>query len=764
MTTQRMTPPSLFKQCTMTVLVALACGAYSHQAAAQTYAPWLRQIGITNTIESAANWGKGQILGVVDTGINATHPQFAAGQVSQALSSCAAVSFKCANGFADDNGHGTAVASIAAGYRPSLFSTIAAGGYTTVAGNFIGVAPLANIVSEKVLNAAGSGYSTDVANGVRKAADAGAGVINVSITFGNDANTVAAINYAAAKGAFIVWAGGNSAQNLLGNLNTSGLTQTAIQHLVFAGSVNSANAASSFTNKPGAGALVSTTGAKTSYSLRWVMAPGEAILAPQTTAGNSAYALWSGTSMAAPIVSGSLMLLQNAWPILKTKGTTADLLLATTTDLGIAGVDATYGKGLVNLTTAFNPYGALSVTTTGGQTVAVSSLTGTLLSSGALGSLSSIQSKLAKYTAFDSYARNFSVNLSGLIKTPTSKATTNPLPTNTYSAPNVMKFAGGELAYAIESNGGTLQHLGEFGYNAEQSPGLTTGYTLFSSKTGSVSGFGYGSSSSYPFAKALYNDDMIARQMSDFDTSNVGSLAQGGYQFSYGTSVSPDLRIAASYTATPEAPVMSPNAAQNSQVKFGVAYRFTQHITGGMTYSNVAERSSLLGAAYNSGSILALGQNATEVFGFSLGYRVDRNSSVLLNTEFGTTKAGNGDAGSLFSATSSLQSQAWSATYLQQNIWTANDQLAASVKQPLRVTAGSAAITTASVDAQGYAVYEKSWASLVPNGREVDVTVNYRVPTNKIDTLMLQAAYQKDSLNIAGNHAAQLGMIWNKRF
>jgi hypothetical protein len=209
---------------------------------------------------------------------------------------------------------------------------------------------------------------------------------------------------------------------------------------------------------------------------------------------------------------------------------------------------------------------------------------------------------------------------------------------------------------------------------------------------------------------------------------------------------------------------MSPNAAQNSQVKFGVAYRFTQHITGGMTYSNVAERSSLLGAAYNSGSILALGQNATEVFGFSLGYRVDRNSSVLLNTEFGTTKAGNGDAGSLFSATSSLQSQAWSATYLQQNIWTANDQLAASVKQPLRVTAGSAAITTASVDAQGYAVYEKSWASLVPNGREVDVTVNYRVPTNKIDTLMLQAAYQKDSLNIAGNHAAQLGMIWNKRF
>lgn len=764
MTATRFTAPHLFKQCTITVMVAMACGAYSHHASAQTYAPWLSQIGITNTVESAANWGKGQLLGVVDTGINATHPQFASGQVSQSLSSCAAVTFRCANGFADDNGHGTAVASIAAGYRTSQFSSITAGGYTTVAGNIIGVAPSANIFSEKVLNAAGSGYSTDVANGVKKAADAGATVINVSITYGGDSGTVAAINYAAAKGAFIVWAGGNSAQNLLNNLNTSGLTQTAIQHLVFAGSVNSANVASSFTNKPGSGSLVTTAGAKTSYTARWVMAPGEAILAPQTTSGNTAYALWSGTSMAAPIVSGSLMLLQNAWPILKTNGTTADLLLATTTDLGAAGVDATYGKGLVNLTTAFNPYGTLSVTTTSGQKLAVSSLTGSLLTSGALGSLTSIQTKLANYTAFDGYARNFSVNLSGLIKTPTSKATTNALPTNTFSAPVAMRFAGGELAYALESNGGSLQHLGEFGYNADQVQNQSIGYTLFTSQSGSVTGLGYGASSSYPFAKALYNDDMIARQMSDFDTSTVGSLAQGGYQFSYGTSVSPDLRIAATYSATPETTMLSPNAAQNTQVKVGASYRVNERLTGGMTFSNVAERSSLLGAAYNSGSILALGQNATDVFGFSLGYRVDRNSSVLLNAEFGTTKAGNADTGSLFSATSTIHSQAWSATYLQQNIWKANDQLAASIKQPLRVSSGSAAITTASVDAQGYAVYEKSWASLVPNGREVDLTVNYRMPTSKTDTLTLQAAYQKDSLNIAGNNAMQLGMIWNKRF
>ena len=764
MTAQCTTPPLWLRQSSISLMVALACFAYGDKAAAQTYAPWLRQIGITNTIESAANWGKGQTLGVVDTGINATHPQFAVGQVSKTLSSCAAVSFKCANGFADDNAHGTAVASIAAGNRPSQFSTITAGGYTTVAGNFIGVAPAANIIAEKVLNAAGSGYSTDVANGVRKAADAGAGVINVSITYGNDANTVAAINYAAAKGAFIVWAGGNSAQNLLNNLNTSGLTQVAIQRLIFAGSVNSANVASSFTNKPGSGSLVNTTGAKTSYATRWIMAPGEAILAPYNVAGNNAYYLWSGTSMAAPVVSGSLMLLQNAWPILKTKGTTADLLLATASDLGAAGVDATYGRGMTNLTTAFNPYGTLTVTKANGQTVAVSSLTGSLLSSGALGSLSSIQSKLANYTAFDGYARNFTVNLSTLIKTPTSKATLNPLPTNTYSGPKVMKFAGGELAYALESNGGAAQHIGEFAYNADQAQPMMTGYTLFTSQTGSVSGMGYGASSSYPFAKALFNDDMIARQMSDFDASNMNSLAQGGYQFSYGTTVAKNWRVAASYTTTPGATAMTPDAAQNSLVKVGVAYRHNDRISGGLTYSNVAERSSLLGAAYSSGSILALGQNATDVLGFSLGYRLDHNSSLLFNGELALTKAGSGEASSLFTGTTAIRSQSWGVTYLQQNVWTAQDQFAASVKQPLRLTSGSAAITTASVDQEGYAVYEKSWTSLAPDGREIDLTLSYRMPTSKTDTLMLQAAYQKDALNMAGNNQTQLGLIWTKGF
>lgn len=760
--------PLPFRPAASALFVAIACLAYSQQSHSQTYtyAPWLRQIGITNAIESAANWGKGQLLGVVDTGINATHPQFATGQVSQALSSCAAVSFRCSNGFADDNGHGTAVASIAAGNRPSLFSTVSAGGYTTVAGNFIGVAASANILSEKVLNAAGSAYSTDVANGVKKAADAGATVINVSITYGNDAATVAAINYAASKGAFIVWAGGNSAQNLLNNLNTTGLTQVAIQHLIFAGSVNSSNVASSFTNKPGTGSLVNTSGAKTTYAARWVMAPGEAILAPNTVGGNSAYALWSGTSMSAPVVSGSLMLLQNAWPILQTRGTTADLLLATTTDLGTKGVDAVYGNGLVNLTMAFNPYGTLTVTKANGQTIAVSSLTGSMITSGALGSLSTVQSKLASYTAFDSYTRNFTVNLSGLVRTPSSPATLNPLPTNTYSGPKVMKYSGGELAYSLEYSGDRIQHLGEFGYNEDQAQArpMAVGYTTFTDAAGTVSALGYGGPVAYPFAKALFNDDLVARQMSDFATSSTLNLTQGGYQFSYGAAISKELRMAATYSTTPSANILTPDAPQNTQYRIGASYRFNQHVTGGLTYSNVAEQRGLLGSTYSEGGILSLGSNQTDVLGLSLAFRVDRDSGFLLNTELGRTRAGNGGAGSLFGETSASQSRSWAVTYLKQNLWTRDDQFVASVKQPLRMSSGYASMMTASTAENGEPIYDKTWVSLVPNGREMDYTVHYRTPLGKTDALMLQAAHQKDALNIAGNNQSQLGVIWDKRF
>ena len=79
------------------LFLALASAAFgiATQARAQPVAPWLVQMKLTPTILSAGKWGTGQVLGVVDTGIVAGNSAFAAGQVSNALSSCAAVTFRC---------------------------------------------------------------------------------------------------------------------------------------------------------------------------------------------------------------------------------------------------------------------------------------------------------------------------------------------------------------------------------------------------------------------------------------------------------------------------------------------------------------------------------------------------------------------------------------------------------------------------------------------------------------------------------------------
>lgn len=78
--------------------------------------------------------------------------------------------------------------------------------------------------------------------------------------------------------------------------------------------------------------------------------------------GDPAYELNSGTSMAAPHVTGALGLLFERFPYL-TGAQVRDVMLTTATDLGEEGVDEIYGWGLLNLEKAIEGYGLLRVDT-----------------------------------------------------------------------------------------------------------------------------------------------------------------------------------------------------------------------------------------------------------------------------------------------------------------------------------------------------------------------------------------------------------------
>jgi subtilisin family serine protease len=97
----------------------------------------------------------------------------------------------------DDNGHGT----------------MAAGVIGATAGNGVGIAGICwtcRILPVKVLDARGSGSYSDIAAGIRYAADRGADIINLSLGGSSDSTLLrAAVDYATGKGALVVAAAGN---------------------------------------------------------------------------------------------------------------------------------------------------------------------------------------------------------------------------------------------------------------------------------------------------------------------------------------------------------------------------------------------------------------------------------------------------------------------------------------------------------------------------------------------------------------------------
>lgn len=93
-----------------------------------------------------------------------------------------------------------------------------------------------------------------------------------------------------------------------------------------------------------------------------IAAPGTDIYSTVSTSVNpTGYLTYTGTSMAAPHVSGALALLKQKWPNLSA-AQLVDIILANATDLGSSGTDEVYGVGLLNLQRSMQASGALELT------------------------------------------------------------------------------------------------------------------------------------------------------------------------------------------------------------------------------------------------------------------------------------------------------------------------------------------------------------------------------------------------------------------
>ncbi|MEO0009848.1 MAG: S8 family peptidase [candidate division WOR-3 bacterium] len=251
-------------------------------------------------------------VAVVDNGVDYTHPDLAANFRTGELG----YDFlnndndpKPDNPGIENAFHGTHVAGIIAAVRDNL----------------IGVAGWAQIqlLAVRVLNDSGSGNLSDVARGIRWAVDNGARIINMSLG-GDAASTVLieACQYAASRGVLLIAASGNDGR--------STITYPArLSECVAVGATNENSELAWFSNYGPEQELV---------------APGTSIFS--TTLGGS-YAEASGTSMAAPEVSGVAALLLALDPGLSANDARS-ILAVSAIDMGSAGRDSRFGYGLVN--------------------------------------------------------------------------------------------------------------------------------------------------------------------------------------------------------------------------------------------------------------------------------------------------------------------------------------------------------------------------------------------------------------------------------
>jgi len=261
----------------------------------------------------AVTTGAGAVVAVVDTGIDASHPDLA-GRIGPGWDFVDNDSAP-----QDGNGHGTHVSGIIA----------------ADAGNGIGVdsvAPGARIMPVRVLDASGSGSDANVAAGIAWAADHGADVINLSLGgtlptsgLGMQDAISAAIQHALDRGAVVVAAAGNDGLPFCENNSFGG-------KVLCVGAVDKREQRSFYSSFGSGVSLVAPGGSGL---------PGtdEDVL---STWNDGGYQELAGTSQATPHVSGVAALLVSAG----VRGQAAvQRILATATNIGPS---ALYGAGLVN--------------------------------------------------------------------------------------------------------------------------------------------------------------------------------------------------------------------------------------------------------------------------------------------------------------------------------------------------------------------------------------------------------------------------------
>jgi len=271
--------------------------------------------GITGALPD----GEPVLIGVLDSGLYASHEDLEGAGIVSGVNLCAEEGTAARQDTTDAVGHGTFITGI----------------ISAVAGNgrgMAGMAPGAAVMPLKCFTRT-TGYISDIVEGIYTGVDAGCRILNLSFGVGEDwaDQTLAdAVAYAAQNGVIMVAAAGNIPSGSSGNDPL--LYPAAYDSVIGVGAVN------------GSGDITRFSCQNESV---YVTAPGDSLysLSSKSAAG---YRRDSGTSFATAEVTSAAALALSVDPDLTPEEFMA-LLRQSVTDRGEEGYDTVYGYGMLNV-------------------------------------------------------------------------------------------------------------------------------------------------------------------------------------------------------------------------------------------------------------------------------------------------------------------------------------------------------------------------------------------------------------------------------
>jgi hypothetical protein len=660
---------------------------------------------------AAGHTGAGVTIAVVDTGIDVDSPEFA-GRLSPQSTDL----YASRNQLNSTDDHGTNVAMVAAAARDGLGT--------------VGIAWQAQLLAiradepgscksdDPASTSDCSFLDDDIGRGVSYALANGARVINISLggEGGASAALERAVASATAAGVLVLISSGNDGFPALEDFAKE-LIAVGNGAVLVVGSVGEDYTLSDFSNRPGAD------------SQFYIAARGERVCCEYRDGqlyidGEGFRYLLSGTSFATPQVAGAAALLAQAFPNL-TGRQIADILLRSAFDAGDSGADAVFGRGILDISKAFQPIGTTTVAGTGGAlTLGLASGTlspamGDALASGSLTTL-----------VLDEYARAFTAEIGGSFQT---AALRSPLHGALAGQQRQLAAgnAGAAVAFTVDASG-QAQALRLTSDQSQQARVLAARVALQLSPDTQL-GFAYAQGADGLVAQLQGQDRpafMIAGsslgdsglwQDSDAALAVRHRLGQWGLTVSAqsgqsDTAVRPDRRTAQLGGVQ--------NSADLASMGLSADRRFGA-IDAALGLTWLGEQGSLLGAQFQPG--LGLDGADSLFIDLSAGWDLGADWRLGGSLRQGQTRA-RGRA--LVARGSRLTSRGFTIDLQRRNMLARGDALALRVSQPLRVESGALGLSLPS--SWDYATLAAQstlhWLALKPSGRELDAELAWRGP------------------------------------